>query len=40
MNKLETMLGFASKAGQLITGTAGVTAAIKKETGLSGNLRQ
>lgn len=30
MNKLATMLGFASKAGQIIAGTEAVTAAIKK----------
>jgi ribosomal protein L7Ae-like RNA K-turn-binding protein len=30
MNTLGAMLGFASKAGQLVAGTAAVTAAIKK----------
>jgi ribosomal protein L7Ae-like RNA K-turn-binding protein len=30
MKKLATMLGFASKAGQIIAGTEAVTAAIKK----------
>lgn len=30
MNKIATMLGFASKAGQLVAGSATVAAAIKK----------
>ena len=30
-DRIKTMLGFASKAGQLITGTAAVTDAIKKQ---------
>jgi ribosomal protein L7Ae-like RNA K-turn-binding protein len=30
MSKIEAMLGFAAKAGQIITGSAAVEAAIKK----------
>ncbi len=30
MNKIDSMLGFASKAGQLILGTAGVEAGLKR----------
>ncbi len=30
MSKIAAMLGFAAKAGQIITGSAAVTAAIKK----------
>ncbi len=31
MNKITTLLGFAAKAGELVTGSAGVEALIKKK---------